>query len=307
MDRIIKLSDLETSVNEAYEKFKSMDEGEVSSKLEGVDTGRFAISVVLADGTKINKGDTSVPFAMGAIVKVPTALMLLSQMDAGGQEKKCGCGCDKSHGAKPDIPISAKGIRAVSAIEPVGDSDGKWTLMINNMINLMGASPVLSDRLYEKLTDENRKADVENRIAQAQFTLYDDAPIAIDLYTRLISMQATTEQLATMGATIAADGYNPVTRAEVFDGVLSQSVVGMMAAKGPHHMARKWNMRVGLPAVSGFGGGIVGVLPGVMSIAAYSPLLGRHGVSKKAAKAIKYIMNSLGVSAFASARVKIEH
>ena len=71
MDRVIKLSDLREAVNEAYEKFKSVKEGSVDERVQGVDEEAFGITVALADGTVINKGDTETPFVMGQISKVP--------------------------------------------------------------------------------------------------------------------------------------------------------------------------------------------------------------------------------------------
>ena len=119
-------------------------------------------------------------------------------------------------------------------------------------------------------------------------------------------MLATTEQLALMGATIAADGVNPETKEVVFDGALSQTLVAMIAAKGPRHMGRPWMILTGVPAVSSYGGGFMTVIPSVGSISAFSPELNEAGVPVKAAMAVKEIVNKLQLSAFASAKVKVE-
>lgn len=309
MDRIIKFTDLEAAVTEAYEKFKSEKDGEVDPRAKGSDPSDFGISVVLTDGSTIVKGDAQKPFVLGAIAKIPTATLLLSQLNSPEKlVEKSGMSdcCRAQKGKKPAIPLSARGIRAVSAIEPTGDPDGKWDLMINNMIDMMGSAPEFSDDLYKAQVEENKKAQVEDVLTKDGFYLYDAAPIAIDLYTKLMAMKATPVQTATMAATIAADGFNPVTKQNVFDGSLSQRVVGAMASHGVHKMNRAWLIRTGLPAKSGFGGGIMGVFPGVMGICAYSPRLNEEGVSVKAAQSLDYIMNKLGISVFGSANVKIE-
>ena len=92
----------------------------------------------------------------------------------------------------------------------------------------------------------------------------------------------------------------------MFDGELSATVCAMMAAKGPKHMGKPWLIMTGVPAMSGFGGGFVAVVPGLGSIAAFSPELNEAGVPMKAARAIKDIVTSLQLSAFSSARVDIE-
>ena len=309
MERTISLSDLRKVVDEAYEQFKDEHAGSVDPRIKDAKADDFGISVVLTDGTVINKADAQTPAAIGNISKIPTSIALLSQMSPEDLMKKSGCCCKcKKDGKKqkPDIPVSSHGIRAVSAIEPTGDPDGKWNVIINNMINLMGSAPELDDNLYKSLKDEVAKADVENVLAADGFSLYDDAPTAIDLYIRQMAMKATTEQLATMCATIAADGRNPKTGEHVFDGTISQRVVAMMAIHGPHKESKPWMMATGLPAKSGFGGAIAGVMPGAFGIAAYSPELNEAGVSIKAAQAIRYIMNKLQLSVFASSRVKID-
>ncbi len=62
----------------------------------------------------------------------------------------------------------------------------------------------------------------------------------------------------------------------------------------------------GLPALTSFGGAIVGVLPGVLSIAAYSPKVNDRRISVKGAKALVEIMNTLGLNAFSNSCVKID-
>ncbi|MDE6305807.1 MAG: glutaminase, partial [Muribaculaceae bacterium] len=204
MERTISLTELRGAVDEAYELFKNEHSGSVDPRIRNAKENAFGISMVLTDGTVINKGDADVPSPIGAISKIPASVALLSQMSPADLIKKsgtCCCRCSGGKTRKPDIPLSSHGIRAVSAIEPTGDADGKWEVIINNMINLIGSAPELDDDLYKALTEEAAKANVENVIAEAGYTLYDDAPIAIDLYIRQMAMTATSEQLATMCAT----------------------------------------------------------------------------------------------------------
>ncbi len=313
MDRIIKLSDLKQVVAQAYDKFKDEQCGDVDARFFDANTDDFAITVTLTDGTVVEAGNTKATFPMGDIAKVPVLTTLFSQMESPRDvmdKLSGGCMCGKGScptTPKPHhLPVSRKGVRAVSAIQPTGDSDGKFDIISSMLVGMAGSSPVLDDKLYQKLSEANREADVENRIAEAEYLLYDEAPIAIDLYTRLTAMRATTGQLAAMGATIAADGKNPVNGSEVFDGSISQRIVSAMAVKGMRKRSLPWLVMSGVPAQSGFGGGIVGVVPGVMGIAAYSPKIGAKGVSPKAAHAIAFIANQLGINALASAKIKIE-
>lgn len=303
MDRTINLSKLRKTLYESFDEFKNANEGTPDARLEGVDADKFGISLALADGTIINKGDTAVASAIGGLVKIPISSILLEQNGAEDLIKKSNQCPMMPKGEKPAVK-GARGIRAVSAIEPVGDPESKWDIIENRMISLMGSAPQLNDKFYEKL-----KTDIDsevNALAAAEFFLYDDGAMSVDLYRRATAMTATAEQLAIMGATIAADGVNPLTRKIVFDGRYAKNIVGMMAAHGPRKMRRPWDMLTGLPALSSFGGTVLGIFPGVMAIAAYSPRLMPNNVSLKAAKSIMTLMRKLDISVFQSAKLTID-
>lgn len=313
MERTIKIQDVKNVVADAYSKFKNEQCGAEDSRVSDANPDDFAITVMLTDGTVVEAGDVDKAFAMGNIAKVPVYTTLFSQNESAKEvmEKlNGGCGCN-SKGCpstpKPHhLPVNRRGVRAVSIIEPTGDSDGKFDIISSMMIGLAGDSPVLDDNLYKRLTADNQAANVENRLAESEYVLYDNAQIAIDLYTRLTAMRATTRQLAEMGATIAAGGRNPETGNELFDSSVSRRVVAAIAAKGMHKMSMQWLVVSGVPAQAGFGGGVFGVVPGVLGIAAYSPKVNGKGVSPKAAHAVAYIANQLGVNAFSGESVKFE-
>ncbi len=305
MERKISLSDLRKAVDEAYEANKSLKEGEADPRNACADTKYFGISVMLPDGTLINKGDTDVKSPLGSISKVPLSTVLFSQNSPMELIRKSGqCVCHKVPCKPKGLSFSAHGIRAFSAIEPVGDPESKWNLFENRMIDLMGSAPELCDKTFQALEKEAADTKLEDTLTADGYYLYDDAALSIKLYLKSLAMNASTRQLATMGATIAADGVNPVTGKTVFDGAITQNVVALMAAKGPHKMRAPWLVAAGIPAKSSYGGAILGIIPGVMAIAAYAPELNPAGVSVKASKAIIDVMQKLDISIFASSQVK---
>lgn len=309
MERIIKMSDIKTAVVTAYDKFKKINvEGATpDTRASGMNAGKMGISVCLTDGSTFDVGDTRAQFAMGSILRIPLYLQLYTQMTPTQLlEKmgKCGCSNQSDNSVKPK-GIHAKNIRLASLVQPIGDADGKMELLSGLMIGLMGSSPVLDDSLYRSSVRENLNKGVENTLASSGYELYDDATVAIDVATKLHSMLVTTSQLAEMGATIAADGVNPVTKQAVFDGSLAASVVAMMAVKGPKKIKRPWLMATGVPAMSSFGGGFITVIPGFGSIAAFAPELVHGYIPYKAAMAMKEIVGTLDLNVFASSRVRV--
>lgn len=305
MERKVSLADVQKAVYDAYENYKSIKDGAVNPEVPA-DADKFGISVMLTDGTAIDKGDTDILSPMGSIAKIGTAAVLLTQNKPDELVKKLGCGCKCRKGEKPQIGVSARGVRAVSAVVPQNDADGKWDVLINNIVNMMGSAPQLDDKLYEALRKKEADEKAVDMIAAAGFELLDSSDIALDLYTRLISLQANTRQVATYGATVAADGRNPLTGEYAFDGSIAPTLVSLVALNGPHHEKKAWMLRVGVPGKRGYAGLMLAIMPGFGAIAAYSPLLDENGVSVKAAKAIQYICNTLQLNIHASARVTVE-
>lgn len=309
MERHIKLTDVENVVRQVYDKYKDLEtDGEVDPRLKNVDPARFGIVVTLTDGRTIKVGDTDIASPLGAIARIPAFAVLREQkLDKDNKQHCCKRSIKEDHGEKPrNLPVSAHALRLISKIQPRGDKDGKFGVIEDMVEAMAGDAPVLDDALYEQRMKTNEAANVENLLAQAGFELYDDAPAVIDTYTKLASLTLTVEQTGMMGATLAADGRNPKTGEFAFDGEIAPKIVAYMAAKGPHRLSLPWLVKSGLPAKNSFGGLLMGVYPGVMSIAAYSPVVNDDGVSIKAFKAIHHIMKHLDINVFDSATLVID-
>ncbi len=65
MDRKIKSADIQTAIDEAYEKYKDSDEGKID-ELVSATSDTFGISIVLTDGRIFEKGDTKAVSPMDA-------------------------------------------------------------------------------------------------------------------------------------------------------------------------------------------------------------------------------------------------
>lgn len=309
MERKISFADVQKAVEEAYELFKSDKEGAIDSRVAATaKAGTFGISVMLTDGRAVNKADADVASPLGAIAKVPLSIVLLSQNGADGLVKKSGkalCCCHCSQAKEMDLPFSRHGVRAVSAVVPQGDNDGKFAVISDMVVAMTGSEPSFNDELYKYYRKEVNDKALADEFEKAGYTLYDNAAISVDVYTRLLSLQLSTKQLAAMGASVAADGRNPLKGVYAFDGSLAASAVTMMATHGKK-FAKAWMMLTGVPAKKSFGGAILAVMPGFGAIAAYAPEVDEQGISVKAAKAIQHIANALGLNVFASARVVVE-
>ena len=77
------------------------------------------------------------------------------------------------------------------------------------------------------------------------------------------------------------------------------TVLTVMATCGMYDGAGTWFVRVGLPAKSGVGGGVVAAKPGQLGIGTFSPPLDRHGNSVRGVLACERLSDLLGLHEFA--------
>jgi glutaminase len=120
----------------------------------------------------------------------------------------------------------------------------------------------------------------------------------LDLYFLQCSIRVTARDLAMMGATLANLGINPITKEHVFELASVQDVLSVMATCGMYDFAGEWMFRVGIPAKSGVGGGILGVVNRQLGIGTYSPRLDARGNSVRGIKAYCDLAEDLGLHVF---------
>ncbi|TFH20953.1 MAG: glutaminase, partial [Acidimicrobiales bacterium] len=101
----------------------------------------------------------------------------------------------------------------------------------------------------------------------------------LDLYFGQCSVLVTAGDLAVIGATIANHGVHPMTREQVVPREVTRDMLTVALTCGMYDYAGEWAYSVGIPAKSGVGGGILGMLPGVGAMATFSPRLDGIGNS----------------------------
>lgn len=319
MKKTIKISDLQSVVKEAYDKCKGLKGGKNADYipfLAKIDPNLFGITVCLPTGEIIEAGDTDYVFGIESISKVHTAVLILEQYGAEAILKQIGADAtglpfnsilailmENDH---PSTPlVNAGAISADSMVKPVGDAKAKWEAIVENMTDLCGSELKLLDELYTSESETNYNNRAIAWLLKNYNRIYDDPQMSLDLYTRHCSMGVTTKQLAIAGCTIANRGKNPVTGKQVFNESLMPNIVSLIASVGFYEHTGDWIYTSGIPAKTGVGGGVMGMLPGVFGIAAFAPPLDEAGNSVKAQAAIKYIAREIGVNVFSGDSVEI--
>ncbi|WP_333842226.1 glutaminase A [Alistipes dispar] len=304
------------AVEAAYDRCKEEQGGKNADYipyLAGVPSTLFGIAACLPDGDVVAVGDTDYVFGIESVSKVPTAILAMNQYGAKEILDRIGADAtglpfnsimalllEKEH---PSTPlVNAGAISACSMIRPTGDADGKWRAIVSFVADLTGSEVEVIDELYRSETATNFNNKSIAWLLKNYARIYDDPELSLDLYTRQCSLGVTARQLAIMAATIASGGVNPLTRKEVFKPGLAPKITSMMATVGFYEHTGDWLFTTGLPAKTGVGGGIMGVVPGVMGLAAFAPPLDEAGNSVKAQRALAYIAGRLNLGVFGTTR-----
>lgn len=318
---VIKISydDLRSLVNEAYNAVKGEKGGANANYipfLANIPSDLFGIAVCLPDGRTIEIGDSEYVFGIESVSKVLTAVLILKEYGAQAVLEKIGADAtglpfnsimaillEKDH---PSTPlVNAGAITACSMVKPAGDSDAKWKQITDNMKSLCGSELILLQELYKSESETNFNNRSIAWLLKNYDRIYDDPDLSLDLYTRQCSMGVTAKQLAVCSATIANGGVNPVTKEQVFPAELMPKIISLVATVGFYEHTGDWLYTSGVPAKTGVGGGVMGMLPSSLGIAAFAPPLDSAGNSVKAQAAIKYIANKLGANVFSGNLVEV--
>ena len=319
MDQKITISQIKQAAEEAYNSVRTNTDGKNADYipyLASINKDLFGISICLLNGQTIELGDSEYKFGIESVSKVHTAILVLRQYGAKALLEQIGADAtglpfnsifaillENDH---PSTPlVNAGAIVADSMVKPVGNSDEKWKAIVQNITELCGSEPQLIDELYKSESATNFNNRSIAWLLKNYNRIYDDPSMSLDLYTRQCSLGITAKQLSVCAATIAGDGLNPVSKQRVFEAGLSSKITSLIATVGFYEHTGDWMYTSGIPAKTGVGGGVMGVMPGVFGISAFAPPLDGSGNSVKAQLAIKYIMNKLGLSVFSGDRVTI--
>jgi glutaminase len=306
-------------VNAAFDKYKTLKEGKNADyipALAKVDPNLFGIALVTADGKVFTAGDVTTEVSIQSISKVFTMAQVIQEQGPDAIEKRIGV---DATGMRFNSIISVEAVRgvvgagapeinplvnpgAISATSMVtgANAEAVWAKIIGFHNDAAGRSLTVLQDVYKSESDTNQRNQAIGALMFAYGYIKTDWHQAVDLYTRQCSIGANAKDLATMAATLAAAGKNPVTGKQVIDAKHVPGVLAVMATAGLYDDSGKWLFHTGLPAKSGVGGGIIAVSPGKFGIAVVSPPLDDAGNSVRAQKAIADISNALNGNPFAT-------
>lgn len=307
----IDLARIKQAVEDAYSQYSTLAGGENASYipyLAGVPSQLSAAVAVTVDGDIIAQGDADFRFALESISKVCSLALALE--DVGPQEVQNKIGANPTglpfnsvialelHNGKPLSPLVNAGAMSTVSLIKASDRENRWARILDIQQQLTGAPIKLSDEVNHSEQTTNFHNRAIAWLLYSADAMYCDPMEACDVYTRQCSTLLNTVELATMGATLAAGGVNPVTKKRVLTASNTPFILAEMTMEGMYGSSGDWAYTVGLPGKSGVGGGILTVVPGVMGIAAFSPPLDAVGNSVRGQKIVASIAQQLGYNLY---------
>jgi len=127
---------------------------------------------------------------------------------------------------------------------------------------------------------------------------HNDVTTVLQNYFHYCALRMSCAELARTFLFLADRGRSPQSDAPILTPQQTRQVNALMATSGMYQNAGEFAWRVGLPAKSGVGGGIVAVVPHEMTIAVWSPELDEAGNSLAGIALLEALTQQLGRSVY---------
>lgn len=304
-----------TVLNETYTKFRNLQEGKNADyipALAKVDPKIFGIALVTTDGKVYTAGDIESEVSIQSISKVFTLAKVMEERGPEAIEKTIGVDAtgmrfnsivsvefsQKELGGPEMNSLVNPGAIATTSMVKGASRDEVWKSLLGFYSGFAGRPLSVDQEVFKSEAATNQRNQAIGYLMYAYGYIKDKPMQATDVYTEQCSVAVNAKDLATMAATLADAGKNPVTGKQVMAAKNVPYVLAVMATAGLYDDSGKWLYHTGLPAKSGVGGGLIAVAPGKFGIAVISPPLDDAGNSVRAQKAISEIVARLNANPY---------
>ena len=266
---------IEAALKDAQGKYANLQEGanaDYIPALAKVDSKIYGIALVTVDGKVYTSGDITSEVSIQSISKVFTMAKVMQEqgvdaiennmgVDATGQVFNSINAIEQYKGAEMNAMVNPGAITATSMVKGAS-RDEIWKKILDYYSDFAGRPLAVNQEVFKSESDTNQRNQAIAMLMYAYGHIKEEPLRACDIYTEQCSVNVNAKDLATMAATLANGGKNPVTGKVVLDSQYVPEVLAVMATAGLYDDTGKWLYKTGLPAKSGVGGGILSVLPG---------------------------------------------
>ena len=267
----------------------------------------FGMAVRLVDDGEFTVGDAERPFSVQSVSKVFTLSLALAYEGArlwrrvgrepSGNPFNSLVQLERERGI-PRNPFINAGALVVTDCILCRDRDARRTIL--DYVRRLSANPSVS---YDEEVAASEREHGHLNAAMAHFlkshgNLRCDVDDVLDVYFHQCSLAMSCVDLARAFAHLANGGVSPLTGERIMSARRAKRINALMLTCGLYDAVGNFAFRVGMPAKSGVGGGIAGVIPQLLATAVWAPELGASGNSHVGAKALELLTTKLKRSVF---------
>ncbi|MCK0113195.1 glutaminase A [Ornithinimicrobium sp. F0845] len=281
---------VQDELTEVLEEAREIGWGDPADYLRDIqrrDLDALAAAVCRTDGEVVGVGDHDRLLALQSVSKAFTYAVALQEcgldrvLDHIGVEPTGEAFNELSQheDGRPFNPLINAGAIMAQALIPGDSQQDRDALLLDRYSALACAQLEVNEEvLRAEQVRGDRNFALAHMLASSGMLTHDPHEV-VQGYLRQCSVEVTTTQLAVMGATFAGGGRNPVTGERIFDERVVQQTLSVMLTCGMYDASGRWVAQVGIPAKSGVSGAMLGVVPGALGLASWSPRLDGHGNS----------------------------
>jgi glutaminase len=278
-------------------------------QLSGVPPDRFGMALALLDGRVMTVGDADEPFSIQSISKIFSLTLALGRVgenlwfrvgrEPSGLRFNSIIQLEYENGIPRNPFINAGAIVVVDVIaeghEPK-ETLGEFLMFVRHAAGH-------DDIVIDKAVAASEKATGHANLALAHFlkahgNLRGSPERVLGVYFHQCALAMSCRQLASSALFLANSGRHPITGYSVISPLRARRINALMMTCGTYDAAGDFAFRIGLPAKSGVGGGILAVVPGVGTIAVWGPALDRCGNSVAGSWALEELVAATDWSVF---------
>lgn len=270
----------------------------------------LGIYVIGSEGKHSWAGDCHQPFTIQSVVK--PILLLQALLDNGAEfvMKRVGVEAtgkpfdainagDQSLASGNINPMVNMGAIVMCSLIHGGSYEERFQRLLGLTRRLAGDGEIgVDEAVYRSEKSHGSKNRALAYLLKSHGLLEDDVEEVLDCYFRACSIQVDCRALAHIGAVLANRGRLPVSNERVFPAAMSRYVNAILMTCGMYDGSGEFALRVGVPAKSGVGGGIMAVVPTRMGVGIYGPALDRKGNSLAGIRLLERLSRELYLSIF---------
>jgi glutaminase len=306
--------DYQAVLEEIYQEVQPfLQEGKVASyipALAKVEPNQFAMTLTLFDGTVYSVGNADTKFSIQSISKVFTftkALNIYSKAlyerlgrEPSGSPFNSLVQLEYEKGIPRNPFINAGAIVVTDALTShYKTPENTFTHILEFIQNVSDSKSIGYDAevWHSEIEFGYRNMALAN-LMKSFGNLYNGVEDVVHTYFKHCSIAMSTKELSRSMLFLANHGVDPITKERFISISQAKRINAVMLTCGHYDASGDFAFHVGLPGKSGVGGGIVAIVPKVMSIAVFAPGLNSWGNSLAGTKALELFTTKTGLSIF---------